>query len=200
MSKEFSLRNRQGARKVDLRLLRRVISNCLEELVAVSGFDLGIQLVDSTEMARINEGYLGHAGSTDVITFNYGDAAEAGGQKGRGSVGASERGSEAGADEELLQPQLNAGRWPKSGSVDFIHGDIYVCVDEAILQAKEFDTSWQEELVRYVVHGILHLLGYDDQTPQLRQPMKRVEERIVAELARRFPLRSLQSRNARRNG
>jgi rRNA maturation RNase YbeY len=179
VSKELSLRNRQGARKVDLRLLRRVISNCLEELVAVSGFDLGIQLVDSTEMARINEGYLGHAGSTDVITFNYGDAPA--------------RSASGDTRVRGLKP-------PKRGSSHFIRGDIYVCVDEAILQAKEFDTSWQEELVRYVVHGILHLLGYDDRTRQLRKPMKRIEESIVAELVRRFPLRSLQVRNARGNG
>jgi rRNA maturation RNase YbeY len=174
VSKELSLRNRQRARKIDLRLLRRVILNCLEDLLDVKRFDLGIRLVNSKEMMRINEGYLGHRGSTDVITFDYADAP---GRVSRASL-----------------------RRPKSGTAHCIHGDIYVCVDEAFLQAKQFDVSWQEELVRYIIHGILHLLGYDDHTRRLRQPMKRMEEKLMAELVPSFPLRSLQIRNARRNG
>ena len=54
-----------------------------------------------------------------------------------------------------------------------IHGELFVCVDEAVLQAKNFKTSWQAEVVRYVVHGVLHLLGHDDLKPDLRRKMKR---------------------------
>ena len=42
-------------------------------------------------------------------------------------------------------------------------GKSFVCLDEAVRQARRFHTTWQSELVRYVVHGVLHLLGYDDQ-------------------------------------
>ena len=136
-----------------MRLLRRMVLSCLQELLQLE-FELGVKIVSSPEMARINERYLQHAGSTDVITFNYLEAA----QKKR------------------------------------IHGDIYACIDEAIDQAKRFGTSWKEELVRYVVHGILHLLGYDDRTAQLRKRMKRVEDQLVRELVARFPLRRLQLR------
>jgi len=41
-------------------------------------------------------------------------------------------------------------------------GEIYICVDEAVLQARKFGTSWQSEVIRYLVHGVLHLLGFDD--------------------------------------
>jgi len=72
-----------------------------------------------------------------------------------------------------------------------IHGELFVCVDNAIKQAKEFKTNWQAEVVRYVVHGVLHLLGYDDLKPQLRREMKREENRLVRWLAQRFSFAQL---------
>jgi len=53
-------------------------------------------------------------------------------------------------------------------------------------QAKEFKSSWQAEVVRYVVHGVLHLLGYDDLKPALRRRMKREENRLMRLLEREF--------------
>jgi len=72
-----------------------------------------------------------------------------------------------------------------------IHGELFICVDDAIKQAKAFGSSWQSEVVRYVVHGVLHLLGYDDLKPDLRRTMKREENRIVRHLAKRFALAQL---------
>ena len=46
-----------------------------------------------------------------------------------------------------------------------LHGELFICVDEAVFQAKQFGTSWQLEIVRYVVHGVLHLRGHDDLQP-----------------------------------
>ncbi len=40
-------------------------------------------------------------------------------------------------------------------------GEIYLCVPQALRQAKEYKTKPQEELERLLIHGILHLLGYD---------------------------------------
>jgi probable rRNA maturation factor len=72
-----------------------------------------------------------------------------------------------------------------------IHGELFICVDVAIRQAKEFKSSWQAEIVRYVVHGVLHLLGHDDLKPHLRRKMKRKENRLVRLLAKRFSLAQL---------
>jgi probable rRNA maturation factor len=68
-----------------------------------------------------------------------------------------------------------------------LHGELFVCVDDAIAQAKEFKTSWQSELVRYLVHGVLHLLDYDDLQPALRRVMKCEENRLVRLLEKKFP-------------
>jgi probable rRNA maturation factor len=67
-------------------------------------------------------------------------------------------------------------------------GEIYVCVAVAEKQAAEFQTSWPSEVVRYVVHGILHLLGYDDLAPAQRKTMKREENRLMKRLEHQFDL------------
>jgi len=78
-----------------------------------------------------------------------------------------------------------------SGKRHVLHGELFVCVDDAVAQAKNFDTSWQAEVVRYVVHGVLHLLGHDDLKPALRRKMKRAENRLVRRLEKTFSLAEL---------
>jgi len=72
-----------------------------------------------------------------------------------------------------------------------IHGELFICVDDAVKQSKEFKTTWQSEVVRYLAHGILHLLGYDDLKADLRRAMKREENRLMRMLERRFSLAQL---------
>jgi rRNA maturation RNase YbeY len=69
-------------------------------------------------------------------------------------------------------------------------------VDEAVAQAGRFRTTWHTELVRCTIHGILHLLGFDDLNPVARRKMKRAENRWLRELARRFTLTRLARRRA----
>ena len=101
--------------------------------------------------------------------------------------------------------RLNAAFLHHPGSTDVItfnyadppsprrlRGEIVVCLDEASSQARRFRTSWQAEVTRYIVHGVLHLQGYDDLESSLRQTMKREEARLLSALSRRFALRKLQ--------
>ncbi len=60
-----------------------------------------------------------------------------------------------------------------------LHGELFISVADAVEQAAEFGTTWDEELVRYVIHGLLHLCGYDDLEPAKRRVMKRHENRLV---------------------
>jgi probable rRNA maturation factor len=64
-----------------------------------------------------------------------------------------------------------------------LSGELFICVAEAVRQAGEFGTTWQQELDRYVIHGLLHMQGYDDSAPAKRREMKRAEERWVKKLA-----------------
>jgi probable rRNA maturation factor len=83
----------------------------------------------------------------------------------------------------------------ENGKWKFLHGEIFICVDEAIFQAKKFRTTWQSEIVRYLVHGILHLLGHDDLKPQLRRKMKREENRLLRAIAGKFSLAQIAGRS-----
>lgn len=65
---------------------------------------------------------------------------------------------------------------------DEIWGDIVISTEKAIEQANEYGHSIKRELSFLVVHGILHLLGYDHQTPGERAEMRQKEERVLSEL------------------
>jgi probable rRNA maturation factor len=68
-----------------------------------------------------------------------------------------------------------------------LEGEIFVCVDEAILQSRRFRRPWTEETIRYFAHGLLHLLGHDDRTPAQRLAMRRRENTLLRGLAKPFP-------------
>jgi rRNA maturation RNase YbeY len=68
-----------------------------------------------------------------------------------------------------------------------LHGELFICLDDAVKQAKEFRTTWQSEIVRYVIHGLLHLCGHDDVNPAARRHMKREENLILRRISEQFP-------------
>jgi rRNA maturation RNase YbeY len=74
---------------------------------------------------------------------------------------------------------------------DRLHGEIFVCAPEAERQAARYRTSRPDELVRYIIHGTLHLRGYDDHAPAARRRMKREEDRLLRRLSRRFDFSAL---------
>ncbi|MGB7768031.1 MAG: rRNA maturation RNase YbeY [Verrucomicrobiia bacterium] len=82
-------------------------------------------------------------------------------------------------------------RTPDPGPRRQLRGEIFICTSEAVLQARRFSTSWQSEIVRYLVHGVLHLLGHDDSRAAKRRKMKREENRLVRKLSRQFLLAQL---------
>jgi probable rRNA maturation factor len=145
MNASVWLRNRQRGRRLDLRLLRRIVRALLQEVLGYREYELDIHIVGGAEITRLNEEFLRHQGATDVITFDY---AAAGTRR--------------------------------------LHGEIFVCLPEALAQARRFRTTWQRELVRYVVHGVLHLCGYDDRTTAERRRMKRAEDAALRQLAAQY--------------
>jgi probable rRNA maturation factor len=153
-------------RNIDLRYLRRIARSVIEDELRItpglirSRYEIGIHIVASREMIALNQRFLGHAGTTDVITLDY--------------------------DEWEREPIGEA----------WTFGDIFICIDEAISQARRFHTDWTSELVRYLIHGLLHLRGRDDSNPAARRLMKGDEDRLLKEIARSFPLRKL-TRNSR---
>ncbi len=161
----IAITNRQHTRNIHLRRLRQITEVLLADL-NIEGAELGLHLVATQEMTQLNEKFLRHHGSTDVITFDYADA---------------------GGQHFVTAQKVRATirRCPP------LHGDIFICVDEAVRQARRFRTRWQSEIVRYLVHGVLHLQGHDDSRTGARRKMKREEVRRLRALGRQFSLAQL---------
>ncbi|MBF0122077.1 MAG: rRNA maturation RNase YbeY [Candidatus Omnitrophica bacterium] len=60
-----------------------------------------------------------------------------------------------------------------------IDGEIYICPSEAKRNAKVYGESVEREILRYIAHGILHLLGWDDQTEAKRCQMRKKEDDLL---------------------
>jgi probable rRNA maturation factor len=162
---DLAITNRQRTRKINLLLLKNITGTLLTEL-ELGEAEIGICLVGAREITRLNETFLHHAGVTDVIAFDYHD--------------------------NVLPASCRQGKSElPAGCRKHVHGEIFVCVDEAIRQARRFGTSWQSEVIRCLIHGVLHLLGFDDRRVNARRKMKREENRLLREITRRFPLSKL---------
>ena len=132
------VRNRQRAHPVNLARLQKLAG------IAGANFQsLSIVLVGDAEMARLNLRYHAVAGTTDVLSFDYG-----------------------------------AG-----------HGELIVSVAQVVAQARHYRTTPSRELALYVIHGILHLQGYDDLTSGKRRQMRAAECRLLRQINYRGLLR-----------
>jgi probable rRNA maturation factor len=101
-----------------------------------SHFDLNIVLCGNSFIQSLNRKYRGKDYATDVLSFSQ---AQDGEEEFFDLLEDLER------DEEDDQPL----------------GDIIVSIDKVIEQAKEFQVTEEEELARLILHGVLHLLGFD---------------------------------------
>ena len=61
-----------------------------------------------------------------------------------------------------------------------ISGDIFISIDTVKSNASEFQQDFLTELHRIIIHGILHLCGNDDKTPELRKEMTQKENNALA--------------------
>ena len=68
--------------------------------------------------------------------------------------------------------------------ITFHHGEIFISVETARRQARAHGTSLTHELRLYLVHGLLHLHGFDDHSPAGSRRMVLAQEKIVAGAAR----------------
>ena len=110
-----------------------------------------VQAVFTTDehMARMNEEYRGKETTTDVLSFDYGPFANA-----------------AGADS-------------MAGGAEWTRGEIYISVERAAQQAEDRGIAPTAELARLLVHGLLHLSGYDHQTTEELQKMEALTDSFM---------------------
>jgi len=59
---------------------------------------------------------------------------------------------------------------------DRISGDIYISLDQVRMNSKRYNTAFIDEVTRVVIHGILHLIGYEDDTEEKKMIMREKED------------------------
>ena len=64
-----------------------------------------------------------------------------------------------------------------------LHGDIYISIERVLDNAKDFNTNFDDELARVIIHGVLHYCGYKDKS-DLEQTIMRAKENHY--LSKRF--------------
>jgi rRNA maturation RNase YbeY len=60
-----------------------------------------------------------------------------------------------------------------------IDGEILISFEEAKRNSKKFKVTYEKELIRLVIHGMLHLLNFDDNNSENKKIMKRMENKLI---------------------
>ncbi|HNP18392.1 MAG TPA: rRNA maturation RNase YbeY [Fulvivirga sp.] len=61
-----------------------------------------------------------------------------------------------------------------------IEADVFISIDRVRENERTFDSGFEKELSRVIVHGLLHLFGYDDKTEEQKQAMRKKEEACLS--------------------
>ncbi|MGC8742503.1 MAG: rRNA maturation RNase YbeY [Verrucomicrobiia bacterium] len=151
----------KSSKKINTRFLKKIIYYGLINILKEKDFDLAIFLVNPKTIEKINKQFLNHDGVTDVISFDYSD-----------------------------YPEINTlSNQRKTDS--YLYGEIYICPHVAEEQSRQFNTTTEEEIVRYAIHGILHLKGYDDLTSIELKKMRKMENKVISQLKKEFIFKHL---------
>jgi len=67
-----------------------------------------------------------------------------------------------------------------------INGDIFISIDTVKNNSLQFGVSFEEELHRVMIHGILHLAGYDDHSDEEKEQMRKKENEYLDRLKKLF--------------
>jgi len=189
MRYEIDISNRQQAMAVAVDDIKQAVQRALE-IEGLAAAVLSISIVDDATIHAINREHLQHDYPTDVISFQlefgHSDFDEEDADPEDTSNDMTAPGEVDGLDDsEMLDASDSASTEPDAENLlradgSFIEGEIIASAETALRMASAGDWSAQQELTLYVIHGLLHICGYDDLTPDERQTM-RVREQVLLE-------------------
>lgn len=139
----------------------------LQEL-ALEGWELSLLLCSNRVIRDLNRRYRGKDEPTDVLSFS--QIAAAGGGA---SVALN------GTDPGILA-SLGIETDDEEQDGDAVAGDIVISLDAVTENSVYFDVPENEELQRLVIHGILHLAGYEHDSDEPDQEMLVLQEEILS--------------------
>lgn len=138
----------QSAVEVDVERWQRLAAEVLVAEGVRGGTELSIFFVTSADMTELNVEHMNSSGPTDVLSFpiDGGEVLE---------VVSGPTGASRGPDRSP----------PDRGDLPLLLGDIVICPEVARDQAPTHAGSLDDEMALLVVHGVLHILGWDHDTP-----------------------------------
>ncbi len=119
-----------------------------------SSTEVTVTMVDPHRIAELNRDHLGKTGPTDVLSFPIEDLTPG------------------------TAPALSPGDPP------LLIGDVVICPAVVAERASDHGVGFEDEMALMVVHGLLHLLGYDHQVAEEAEHMESVERRYLAAAGR----------------
>ena len=184
---EIDISNRQSALTFDENSLHAAVLKALE-IEQVSSAVLSISIVDNSAIHVINRDHLQHDYPTDVISFQLdfvsADELQCDDDIDDDAEVEDEEFSDD-EDESLDEVEhVSSGELLSEGRATgaAIEGEIVASAEMAAAMAGDGKWSAEAELILYVVHGLLHICGYDDLTPEEKCIMRARERAILNEL------------------
>ena len=134
--------------------LRGIVLKTLEVEGITASTEIGLVITDSKTIQKLNRTYRGVDKSTDVLAFHM----------------------IPNTSQEPEQPFVS----PPDGMHHL--GEVVISYTQAVKQAQEQGHNIEQELTLLIVHGVLHLLGYDHDLPHESQRMRTKENAILERL------------------
>lgn len=123
--------------------------------------EIGLLFCDETYSEHLNSSFRKISSPTDVLSFeNY-------------------------EDDSILNNKSNKKSLKSKPSY---LGDIAICLPVAKKQAKEYEIELEEEIKRLVIHGILHLLGYDHEKSKIEAQKMQEKEAFLMKEVKNYPI------------
>jgi len=135
---------------VDQGLVRRIAQGVLKAEGVAPPYEMDLVFTDSEAVRQLNRDYRGIDEPTDVLAFYMLPQKEE-------------------ADDSFALPPDGVTRL----------GEIIISYPQAIEQAREQGHSPERELALLIIHGILHLLGYDHEEPEEEDEMRKKEKELL---------------------
>jgi probable rRNA maturation factor len=137
--------------KLEVSWLRSIAEQVLAAQGVGTNVELGLVIATRERVKQLNRDYLGRDEPTDVLAFS-----------------AKE---EVGAD---LPPFVQ----PPDGVLHL--GEVIISYPQAVIQAEEYQHSVKKEVAILIIHGVLHLLGYEHDKPELELKMRAREAELLS--------------------
>jgi len=144
-------------RNLEISWLQNVVEQALIALGTGSGVELGLVITSQERVKQLNRSYRGKDEPTDVLAFS-------------------------------MLPEPPATRRGEAESPYFVTppdrmlhlGEVIISYPQAVIQAEEHQHSTKKEIAILIIHGLLHLLGYDHDKPELKRQMVARETEILS--------------------